>query len=169
MGIERFLGESSFAMDPLHRRQRSQAGRLGAATVLALSAACATGQWRSQRADDPLTRSELSSRNLSVADDAHYPALSAAFARALASEGFNVVDHPPYHEDLEVTLSVVRRTDGDLVNATLRSDGFFIDEVKARPDDTAPAALARALAVSQGMADFVHNSGTPQQRNLSGQ
>ena len=159
-------------MDRLHRRQvshPSNAVRLGATILAALGAACATGQWRSRRADNPLTRGELASRNLSVADEAHDAALSAAFARALASEGFNVVAHPPYHEDLEVTLSVVRRTDGEVVIGTLRSDGFFVDEVKAPPDDPAPAALARALAVSQGMADFVHNSGTPQQRNLAGQ
>jgi hypothetical protein len=48
--------------------------------------------------------------------------------------------------------------------ATLRSDGFFVDEARA-PDDQRDALsqLARSLAQSQGMASFVRNSGTPQQ------
>ncbi len=55
--------------------------------------------------------------------------------------------------------------------ATLRSDGFFIDETHAPFDgtDAAVATLARTLAVSQGTADFVRNSGTPQQKSFSGQ
>jgi len=71
---------------------------------MALLAACAVGNWRSRSADKPLTPSELASRNLSVADRAHDPAL-----------------------------------------------------------------YARTLAVSQGTADFVRNSGTPQQKSFSGQ
>jgi len=160
-------------MEQLRRRQhsrRSDAVRFGAAIALAaLAAACAAGRWRSRPAGDPLTRSELSSRNLSVANDAHDPALSTAFARALASEGFTVVTHPPYHEDLEVTLSVATRANGAVAVGTLRSDGFFVDEVEAPLDGAAPDALARTLAVSQGLTDFVRNSGTPQQKSLSGQ
>ena len=157
-------------LEPGQRRRRSDAAWVVAAAALAVvGAGCAAGQWRSQRADDPLTRSELSSRNVSVSDGSHDPALYTAFARALASEGFTVVAHPPYHDDLEVTLSVANRADGTVAIGTLRSDGFFIDEVQAPLDGTAPAALARTLAVSQGMADFVRNSGTPQQRNLTGQ
>ena len=146
--------------------------RIGVAPVLmALLAACAVGNWRSRSADKPLTPSELASRNLSVADRAHEPALYAAFVRALASEGFTVVAHPPYHEDLEVTLTVARTPENFVVMATLRSDGFFIDEAHAPFDgtDAALATLARTLAVSQGTADFVRNSGTPQQKSFSGQ
>ena len=146
-------------------RQRSFA-----AAFVALTAACAVGQWRSRPAETPLTRSELSSRNLTVVDDARGPVLYRAFARALAREGFTVVAHPPYHEDLEVTLGVAPKPEGAVALATLRSDGFFIEEAQAPLDgvDTADA-LARTLAVSQGMADFVRNSGTPQQHSLSGQ
>jgi hypothetical protein len=146
--------------------------RIGVASVLAaLLAGCAVGHWRSRSADKPLTRSELSSRNLSVADRAHDPALHAAFVRALASEGFTVVAHPPYHEDLEVTLSIARTSEGVVATATLRSDGFFIDEahVPVDGDDAALATLARTLAVSQGTAEFVRNSGTPEQKSFSGQ
>ena len=142
------------------------------ATVLvALPGGCAVGQWRSRPADKPLTRSELASRNLSLADDTHDSRLHEAFVRALASEGFTVVAHSPYHEDLEVTLSIARAPEGVVALATLRSDGFFIDEARAPLDGTVGtlAALARTLAISQATADFVRNSGTPQQRNLSGQ
>jgi len=145
--------------------------RIGVASVLvALLAGCAAGHWRSRSANKPLTRSELSSRNLSVADRAH-PALHAAFVRALASEGFTVVAHPPYHEDLEVTLTIARTPEGVIAMATLRSDGFFIDEAHAPFDgtDAAIATLAKTLAVSQGMAEFVRNSGTPEQKSFSGQ
>ena len=81
-----------------------------------------------------------------------------------------MVAHPPYHEDLEVTLSVARKPEGAVALATLRSDGFFIEEAQAPLDGIDAAdALARTLAGSQGMADFVRNSGTPQQNSLSGQ
>lgn len=145
--------------------------RVVAASALALLGACAVGRWRSRPADKPLTRSELSSRNLSVADDAHDFALHAAFVRALAREGFAIVAHPPYHEDLEVTLSIARASEGVIAMATLRSDGFFIDEARVSLDgtDAAVARLARTLAISQGIADFVRNSGAPQQKALSGQ
>jgi hypothetical protein len=74
-----------------------------------------------------------------------------------------VVAHPPYHEELEVTVS----TQGPVAIATLRSDGFFVDEERATGNDT--AALARALARSSAMADFVRNGGLPQQSNFSPQ
>ncbi|OLC49459.1 MAG: hypothetical protein AUH82_00435 [Chloroflexi bacterium 13_1_40CM_4_65_13] len=145
--------------------------RVVVASALAALGACAVGRWRSQVADDPLTRSELSSRNLSVTDETHDSMLHAAFVRALAREGFTIAAHPPYHEDLEVTLTVVRAPEGVVAVATLRSDGFFIDEARASLDgaDAALATLARTLALSQGTADFVRNSGTPQQKGLSGQ
>ena len=132
-----------------HRRSVRWAVRIGVASVLvALLAGCAAGHWRSRSANKPLTRSELSSRNLSVADRAHDAALHAAFVRALASEGFTVVAHPPYHEDLEVTLTIARTPEGVIAMATLRSDGFFIDETYAPFDgtDAALAMLAKARA-----------------------
>ncbi len=136
-----------------------------------LVTACTVGQWRSRPAETPLSRGELASRNLTVADSGPDPALRQAFSLALAREGFTVVAHPPYHEELEVTLSVARTAETAVAVATLRSDGFFVDEVRATLDgnDVTAAALARTLAVSQGMADFVRNSGTPQQMNFSGQ
>ena len=66
------------------------------------------GHRRSWSADNPLTPSELPSRNLSVADRAYDPTLHAAFVRALPSAGFNVVTHLPYHGDLEVTVAAPR-------------------------------------------------------------
>ena len=144
---------------------------LTASILGALFWACTVGQWRSRAADKPLTRSELSSRNLSVADESHDSALHAAFVRALAGEGFTIVAHPPYHEDLEVTLDIVRAPEGIVAVATLHSDGSFIDEARASlySADAALARLAKTLALSQGTADFVRNSGTPQQKGLSGQ
>jgi len=145
--------------------------RVVVTSALAALGGCAAGQWRSRLADNPLTRSEVSSRNLSVADATHDSMLHAAFVRALAREGFTIAAHPPYHEDLEVTLNVVRAPEGVVAVATLRSDGFFIDEARASLDgaDAALATLARTLALSQGTSDFVRNSGTPQQKGLSGQ
>jgi hypothetical protein len=142
-----------------------------ASALVAVLGACAVGHWRSRSADKPLTRRELSSRNLSIADDAHDSALRAAFVRAMAKEGFAIVAHPPYHEDLEATLSIARAPDGVIAMASLRSDGFFVDEARVPLDgsDAAVATLARTLAISQGMADFVRNSGTPPQKALSGQ
>lgn len=145
--------------------------RVVVASALALLGACAVGRWSSRSADKPLTRDELSSRNLTVAGDAHDSTLHAAFVRALAREGFAIVAHPPYHEDLEVTLGITRVPEGVIAVATLRSDGFFIDEARVSLDgtDAALARLARTLAISQGIADFVRNSGAPQQKALSGQ
>jgi hypothetical protein len=136
----------------------------------ALVTACAAGQWRSQPADRPLSLSELASRDLTVAGDARQPGLARAFSEALAREGFHVVAHPPAHEQLEVTLSLAQTADATVAVATLRSDGFFVDEARAPFDgDGATAAtLARTLAVSQNMGDFVRNSGTPQQEGLTG-
>jgi hypothetical protein len=129
--------------------------------LLMAVSACAVGQWVPSPAEKPLTPAELGSRNLSVTGaDAE---LTEAFAQALKSDGFNVVAHPPYHEELEVTVS----TQGPVAIATLRSDGFFVDEERATGNDT--AALAKALAMSSAMADFVRNGGLPQQTNFSPQ
>jgi hypothetical protein len=135
-----------------------------------LAVACSGGHWLSQPADKPLSRAELSSRNVSILDQTSDPSLRTAFVRALAKEGFTVVPHPPFHEDLEVTLSVVRTSAGTVATATLRSDGFLVDEAHSFVDgiDDAADALARTLAVSERTAEFVRNSGTPQQRDATG-
>jgi hypothetical protein len=137
------------------------------AIFIVLPTACTLGQWHSTSAERPSSRLELASRNLTVRYEGNHPGLDQALSRALASEGFTVVSHPPYHEDLELTLSVVREHDTAIAVASLRSDGFFVAEVRApdQDDETAAAALARNLARSQGTADFIRNSGTPEQTN----
>jgi len=141
------------------------------AVFAALVTACTVGQWRSTPAERRLSRAELASRDLTVADGGSQPGLRQSVSQALAREGFTVVAHPPYHEELEVTLSVARTAEAAVAVATLRSDGFFVDETRAPLDgnDATAAALARTLAVSRGMADFVRNGGTPQQKDLAGQ
>jgi hypothetical protein len=116
------------------------------ALVLAALAGCAVGRWQSVPAEKPATRAELAAWPLSVSD----PALAEEFARA----GFNVVRRPPYHRELEL------RVENGVY--TLRSDGYFVDQVSG-PD------AAERLAHSQRIADFVRNSGLPQQRELPGQ
>jgi hypothetical protein len=139
------------------------------AVLVALTAGCALGEWRSTPAERPLSRHELASREVTV-DTGDDPGLSQAVAQALVSEGFKVVSHAPYHEALELAVNVVHVSEGQVAVATLRSDGFFVDEARApvQGSDTA-AALARTLAVSQAMADFVRNSGLPQQTAFSPQ
>jgi len=78
-------------------------------------------------------------------------------APALAAQGFRVVGHEPYKGDLLLDWS----PDGV---ATVRSDSFFVDEAVGDFD-----AIARQLAVSQRVADFIRNSGLPQQRNVPNQ
>ncbi len=73
----------------------------------------------------------------------------------MARAGFNAVERPPYRGELELTLA------GDV--ATLRSDWLFVDEVRGGPD-----AIAEALAASERVAEFVRNSGLPQQHPMPG-
>ncbi len=123
--------------------------------ALVLAAACAPqGHWPPQPAEHPATRRELAAYELTVL--APTVEERAAFARALADLGFDVVDHPPYRMQLEVTLT----HEAPSLVATLRSDGFFVDEAVG----TDLEALAKTLAVSQRVADFIRNSGLPQQR-----
>jgi hypothetical protein len=96
-----------------------------------------------------LTRSSLAART---------PDERAVFARALAAKGFNVVDHDPYKGMLEVFLT----HEGENLVATLRSDGWFVDEAVGKDVDT----LAAILVVSQRLTDFIRNSGLPQQRMI---
>jgi hypothetical protein len=104
--------------------------------------------WPPRPAEHPATRAELAAYELTVRGP---PGL----ARAFSDLGFRVVDHPPYHLQLEVTLT----REGDQLVATLRSDGFFVDEALGSSLD----ALARTLAVSARVAEFIRNSGLPQQ------
>ena len=114
--------------------------------------ACAPREhWAPRAAEHPPTRAELQLYPLTV----HGP---PELAQAMAAQGFRVVEHEPYKGDLSLDLS----PDGV---ATLRSDGFFVDEA-AGPDIK---AIARQLAVSQRVADFIRNSGLPQQRYMPGQ
>jgi hypothetical protein len=139
--------------------------------VLAALAACA-GEWHSTPAEQPLSRRELSSYDVTVAyvesDDA---ALAQSLSKAMIADGFRVVGHKPYHEQLQVTLTTERSQSGPVAIATLRSDGFFVDEARApeRGGEATAERLARTLATSQEMADFVRNSGLPQQTKASPQ
>ena len=122
-----------------------------------LASACATqGHWPPRPAEHPATRSELAAYELTV--QAAAAGERDAFARALAARGFDVVDHPPYRLQLEVTLTHEDRA----LLATLRSDGFFVDEALGADLEE----LARTLAASQRVADFIRNSGLPQQRHI---
>lgn len=106
-------------------------------------ASCAIGQWESVPADRPATRTELAAWPLSVSD----PALVARFEQA----GFRVVTRPPYKGELRLSV--------ENGMYTLRSDGFFVDQVSG-PD------AATLLARSERVAWFVRNSGLPQQRQM---
>lgn len=124
------------------------------AMPLVLACACAAqGHWPPRPAERPATRRELAAYELTV--QAPSPVERAAFAKALVAQGFDVVEHPPYRLQLEVTLT----HEGLSLVATLRSDGFFVDEAVGDDLET----LARTLAVSERVKDFIHNSGVPQQ------
>jgi hypothetical protein len=112
-----------------------------------LAVACAPQRWAPRPAEHPPTWAELQVYALTV----HGP---PALAQALAAKGFRVVSHEPYKGDLLLEWSA----DGV---ATLRSDGFFVDEAAGDFD-----GIARELAVSQRVADFIRNSGLPQQRDV---
>jgi hypothetical protein len=129
----------------------------------------ACSRYRSTRADHPLTHRELASRSVTITDAGGAPGFADALSQALAVEGFTVVDHEPYHGELELTVNTRRSRSGPVAVATLRSDGFFVDEVRAHVEqgDAAAAWLAKSLAISQGMADFVRNGGTPSQTNFA--
>jgi hypothetical protein len=128
-----------------------------AVLLLTLVAACAPqGHWPPRPAEHPPTAAELGAYQLSV--QAPTPDERAAFAEALSQRGFQVVDHPPYRKQLEVTLT----HEGATLVATLRSDGFFVDEALG-PD---VASLVSTLALSQRVADFIRNSGLPQQHDI---
>jgi hypothetical protein len=121
-----------------------------AAVALALIGCAHAEHWPARAAEHPATRAELQAYEVTATD----PALGGA----LAAQGFRVVRHPPYKGELEAVLS---REDARLV-ATLTSDGLFVDEaVGSSPDE-----LAATLARSERIAEFIRNSGLPQQRAL---
>src|SRR5947209_7881649 len=124
------------------------------ALLVALLFACAPrGHWPPRPAEHPATLRELQAYELTVyAPD---PQRRDEFARALSGRGFHIVDHDPGKLQLDVTLS----REGDLQVATMRSDGWFVDEAVGADPET----LARTLALSQRIADFIRNSGLPQQ------
>jgi hypothetical protein len=130
-----------------------------------LASACSAGMYETALAERPLTQRELHSRDLTVTDEGTETELALAFAQALASEGFKVVDRGPYHGELEVTLTTERTRSGPISVATVRSDGFFVEEarVPAERGEAAAIWLAKTLATSQGVTDFVRNNGVPQQ------
>jgi len=122
--------------------------------LLVLAFACATpGHWPPRPAGQPATRAELGVYELSVRAGSAQE--RNTFADLFAARGFNVVDHPPRHLQLEVTLA----HEGPKLLATLRSDDFFVDEALGDTMDE----LVETLAVSQRVADFIRNSGLPQQ------
>jgi hypothetical protein len=126
-------------------------------TVAAALVACAPrGHWPPRPAENPPTPKELAYYEVTVR--APTPDERAAFADALAARGFTVVDHDPYKGQLDVFLT----HEPDAVVATLRSDGWFVDEAVG-PD---LATLVETLAVSQRVTDFIRNSGLPQQKNI---
>lgn len=89
------------------------------------------------------------------ADD---PVERSALAHALTARHFRVVSGESRKGHWDVYLT----HEGDLLVATLRSDGFFVDEAVG-PD---VGSLAETLARSARVNDFVKNSGLPQQRAL---
>jgi hypothetical protein len=123
---------------------------LAGVPLAALLVGCAGG-WQSERSAHPASRAELASCRVTVT--AAEP-LGAELRQALAQQGFTVVLREPFLGDLRL------RAEGDL--ATLTSDEWFVDQVRA-PD---AASMAAALAVSRRVAEFVRNSGTVQQRDV---
>jgi len=120
------------------------------ACLLALSVACARlERWSARPAEHPATGAELAVYQLTVRGPPE-------FAQALAAQGFRVVDHDPHKGQLEVFLT----REGARLVATLRSDDWFVDEALGPSYE----ALARTLAVSERVAEFIRNSGLPQQR-----
>ncbi|HEX4382048.1 MAG TPA: hypothetical protein VH083_03840 [Myxococcales bacterium] len=136
------------------------------ALPMILVSGCMIGEWKSEPAERPLTPHEKESREVSISGaDAD---LATAVAEAMVAEGFRVVSHAPYHEELEVEMEVVKAPEGLVAVATVRSDGFFVEEARAAGNvGQAAYALARTLSHSQAMADFVRNNGVPQQSKFT--
>ena len=130
------------------------------AWVLALVACAHPRYWPSKPAGHPSTLAELQAYQLSVYGPT--PEERNAFAQELAARGFHVVDHEPVvRRQLAVTLT----HDGPTLVATLRSDDWWVDDALA----STPEELAAILARSQRVADFIRNSGLPQQHMIPDQ
>jgi hypothetical protein len=133
---------------------RAQKRAMRRLLIAAFVLACAPrGHWPPRPAEHPPTRIELQIYELTVR--APSAEERAQFAEALRSRGFAIVDHEPFKGHLEVTLT----HEADSLVATLRSDGWFVDEAVGKDVDS----LAATLAVSQRLTDFIRNSGLPQQ------
>jgi hypothetical protein len=118
--------------------------------LLIISAcACAVGHWESVPAEHPASQRELSFLRVTVIGPRE-------LADAMARAGFQVVEHRAWKEDLEL-----RYENGV---ATLRSEGYFVDEI--RGDDV--ERIAQRFARSKRVADFVRMSGTVEQRSVPG-
>jgi hypothetical protein len=124
--------------------------------LLAILACARQAHWPPRPAKDPPTSKELAFYELTV--KAADPEERNAFAESLSSRGFTVVEHEPYKGQLDVTLTEEHET----LVATLRSDGWFVDEALGPDVD----ALTETLAVSQRVTDFIRNSGLPQQHPI---
>jgi hypothetical protein len=122
--------------------------------LVAFALACAPrGHWPPRPAEHPPTPIELQIYELTVR--APTAEERDQFAAALRSRGFAVVDHEPRKGHLEVTLT----HEADSLVATLRSDGWFVDEAVGKDVES----LSATFAVSQRVTDFIRNSGLPQQ------
>jgi hypothetical protein len=89
------------------------------------------------------------------ADDA---AERAGFAAALTAHHFRVVPGESRRGHWDVYLT----HEGEQLVATLRSDGFFVDEALGMDMETLASTLARSARVKE----FCQNSGLPQQHAL---
>jgi hypothetical protein len=125
--------------------------------MLAVVACAHEAYWPSKPAEHPATLAELQAYQLSVYGPT--PDERNAFARALASRGFHVVDHEPVvRRQLAVTLTHDPKT----LVATIRSDGWWVDDALG----ASPEEVASVLARSQRIVDFIRNSGLPQQHDI---
>jgi hypothetical protein len=124
------------------------------AVWMAAALACASpGHWPPRPAEHPATRMELEFYDMAVhADD---PGERAAFAQELTARHFRVVPGESRRGHWDVYLT----HEGDQLVATLRSDGFFVDEAVG-PE---VGSLAGTLARSARVKEFCQNSGLPQQ------
>ncbi|HET7785320.1 MAG TPA: hypothetical protein VFL36_05080 [Myxococcales bacterium] len=127
------------------------------AVLLAAALGCASsGHWPPRPAERPATPMELEFYDTAV--HAPTPAERAALAQALTAHHFRVVPGKSRKGHWDVALT----HEGDRLVATLRSDGFFVDEAVGADVD----ALADTLARSQRVLEFVQNSGLPQQHMI---
>ncbi|HEY6910736.1 MAG TPA: hypothetical protein VI356_15260 [Myxococcales bacterium] len=130
------------------------------ALLLAAALGCATGgHWPPRPAEHPATTAELEVYDMAV--HAPAPEERAAFADALSAHRFRVVPGEARHGHWDVYFT----HEGDQLVATLRSDGFFVDEAVGPDVDS----LAATLAKSARVAEFIRNSGLPIQHTVPDQ